>query len=117
MLNSHSLVIEDMEWNASVVRFYERRIRFFLSLLIRWFANNSDFLATRRSGCKMAAQIRQSLAGLINSGLSPKELTEKYRKILNRIVELKNEELVEGLKSFIDAGLLDSGHCLLEHFL
>ena len=77
---------------------------------------NSDVLVTRRSGCKMAAQIRQSLAGLLNSGLSPKELTEKYRKILNRIVELKNEELVEGLKSFIDAGWLRSQGRSLQQF-
>ena len=52
----------------------------------------------------MAAEIRQSLASLLNSGLSPKDLTERYRGILSHIVELKNGELVEGLKSFIDAG-------------
>jgi hypothetical protein len=54
----------------------------------------------------MAAEVRQSLASLLNSGLSPKDLTERYRKILSHIIELKNGELVEGLKSFIDAGLL-----------
>ncbi|XP_028407653.1 COP9 signalosome complex subunit 4-like [Dendronephthya gigantea] len=51
----------------------------------------------------MAAQIRQSLAGLLNSGLPPKDLTEKYRAIFGHIVALKDGELVEGLKSFIDA--------------
>ena len=58
-----------------------------------------------RIGCKMAAEVRQSLASLLNSGLSPKDLTERYRRILSHIVELKNGELVEGLRSFIDAGL------------
>lgn len=54
----------------------------------------------------MAAEIRKSLASLLNSGLSPKDLTEKYRKTLSHIIELRSGELVEGLKSFIDAGLL-----------
>ncbi len=63
------------------------------------------FLAAGRIGCKMAAEIRQSLASLLNSGLSPKDLTERYRGILSHIVELENGELVEGLKSFIDAGM------------
>lgn len=52
----------------------------------------------------------QSLASLLNSGLPPKDLTERYRITLRKVVQLKNGELIEGLKSFIDAGL---GHLYL----
>lgn len=52
-----------------------------------------------------ASAVRSSLSNLLNSGTSPKDLTEKFREILNQIVALNDENLIEGLKSFIDAGL------------
>lgn len=49
------------------------------------------------------AQFRQQLANLTNSGGSHRDLAEKYRSILENILTFGEDELVEGLKSFIEA--------------
>jgi len=49
------------------------------------------------------AQFRQQLANLTNSGGSHRDLGEKYRAILENILTFGEDELVEGLKAFIEA--------------
>ena len=49
------------------------------------------------------AQFRQQLANLTNSGGSHRDLADKYRAILENILTFGEDELVEGLKSFIEA--------------
>jgi len=49
------------------------------------------------------AQFRQQLANLTNSGGSHRDLAEKYRSILENILTFGEDELVEGLKAFIEA--------------
>eukprot|EP00092_Neocalanus_flemingeri_P024797 GFUD01026887.1.p1 GENE.GFUD01026887.1~~GFUD01026887.1.p1 ORF type:complete len:429 (+),score=158.24 GFUD01026887.1:70-1287(+) len=49
------------------------------------------------------AQFRQQLANLTSSGGSHRDLAEKYRAILDSILTFGEDELVEGLKAFIEA--------------
>jgi len=49
------------------------------------------------------AQFRQQLATLSTSGGSHRDLAEKYRKVLDSILTFGEDELVEGLKAFIEA--------------
>merc|ERR1712142_596688 len=49
------------------------------------------------------AQFRQQLANLTSSGGSHRDLGEKYRAILDNILTFGEDELVEGLKAFIEA--------------
>ncbi|XP_033644170.1 COP9 signalosome complex subunit 4-like [Asterias rubens] len=51
----------------------------------------------------MAASIKQQLLALVNTGCAPKDLTEKYRKILADVLKLKENDLREGLQSLIEA--------------
>lgn len=57
----------------------------------------------------MAASVRNSLLSLV--GNSPKDVTEKYRQILNQIIALKDEDKSDGFKLFIDAGLMEMAFC------
>jgi len=49
------------------------------------------------------AQFRQQLANLTNSGGSHRDLADKYRAILENVLTFGEDELVEGLKAFIEA--------------
>jgi len=49
------------------------------------------------------AQFRQQLATLSTSGGSHRDLAEKYRQVLDSILTFGEDELVEGLKAFIEA--------------
>ena len=49
------------------------------------------------------AQFRQQLNNLTSSGGSHREVQEKYRSILDSILTHGEDELVEGLKTFIEA--------------
>ncbi|XP_022087433.1 COP9 signalosome complex subunit 4-like [Acanthaster planci] len=52
---------------------------------------------------KMAASIKRQLSALVNTGSAPKDLTEKYRKILTDVLKLKDNALIEGLQASIEA--------------
>ncbi|XP_038060108.1 COP9 signalosome complex subunit 4-like [Patiria miniata] len=56
----------------------------------------------------MAASIKRQLSALVNTGSAPKDLTEKYRKILTDIMKLKDTALVEGLQALIEALVYES---------
>jgi len=49
------------------------------------------------------ANIKQQLLSLVTSGGSHKEQTEKYRSIFTAVLEASDEQLLEGLKVFIEA--------------
>ena len=51
----------------------------------------------------MAAQYRLQLAQLSTSGGSHRDLSEKYRSVLDAILQLGEDELVDSLKVFIEA--------------
>lgn len=52
----------------------------------------------------MAAQVKQMLNSLSNAGGSHKDITGKYRDILENIFKFQGPSLTEGLKTFIEAG-------------
>ena len=52
----------------------------------------------------MAAQVKQMLNSLSNAGGSHKDITGKYREILEKIFKFNDSSLTEGLKTFIEAG-------------
>lgn len=52
----------------------------------------------------MAAQVKQLLNSLSNAGGSHKDITGKYREILEKIFKFNDSSLTEGLKTFIEAG-------------
>ena len=52
----------------------------------------------------MAAQVKQMLNSLSNAGGSHKDITGKYREILEKIFKFNDPSLTEGLKTFIEAG-------------
>ncbi|XP_030835450.1 COP9 signalosome complex subunit 4 isoform X2 [Strongylocentrotus purpuratus] len=56
----------------------------------------------------MAASMKQQLSTLLNAGGAPKDLTEKYRKILNDILQLGEDDLVNGLQFFIETMVKES---------
>ena len=56
---------------------------------------------------KMAAQVKQMLNSLSNAGGSHKDITGKYREILEKIFKFQEPSLTEGLKAFIEAGKFD----------
>ncbi|KAF4530662.1 hypothetical protein B566_EDAN004901 [Ephemera danica] len=47
--------------------------------------------------------VRQLLASLVNAGGSHKDQADKYRQILENILAAPEEELIEGLKAFVEA--------------
>ena len=49
------------------------------------------------------SQFRQQLNNLTSSGGSHREVADKYRSILDQILTLGEEQLVEGLRVFIEA--------------
>ncbi|XP_023225851.1 COP9 signalosome complex subunit 4 [Centruroides vittatus] len=51
----------------------------------------------------MAANVRQQLLHLANLGGSPKDQVDRYRSVLDNIIKCKGEELIEGLKAFVEA--------------
>ncbi|XP_064645691.1 COP9 signalosome complex subunit 4-like [Lineus longissimus] len=51
----------------------------------------------------MAASVKQQLAALVNSGGSHKDLTEKYRTVLDATLKTQGADLSEGLKVFVEA--------------
>ncbi|CAH1795447.1 unnamed protein product [Owenia fusiformis] len=51
----------------------------------------------------MASGVRSQLAGLSSSGGSHKDLTEKYRVILENVLKLPPGEIVDAVKIFIEA--------------
>lgn len=55
----------------------------------------------------MAAQVKQMLTSLSSAGGSHKDITGKYREILDKIFKFQEPSLTEGLKTFIEAGKLD----------
>ena len=52
----------------------------------------------------MAAQVKQMLNSLSNASGSHKDITGKYREILEKIFKFNDPSLTEGLKTFIEAG-------------
>ena len=48
--------------------------------------------------------MKQMLNSLSNAGGSHKDITGKYREILERIFKFNDQSLTEGLKTFIEAG-------------
>lgn len=64
----------------------------------------------------MAAQVKQMLNSLSNAGGSHKDITGKYREILEKIFKFNDSSLTEGLKTFIEAGkclfFYAKSHCL-----
>lgn len=54
------------------------------------------------------AQFRQQLLNLSSAGGTHRHLSEKYRAILDSILTLGEDELVEGLKAFIEAILSEN---------
>ena len=48
--------------------------------------------------------MKQMLNSLSNAGGSHKDITGKYREILEKIFNFKEPSLTEGLKTFIEAG-------------
>lgn len=52
----------------------------------------------------MAAQVKQMLNSLSSAGSSHKDITGKYREILEKIFKFQEPSLTEGLKTFIEAG-------------
>lgn len=52
----------------------------------------------------MAAEVRELLSKVADSG-SHKDVTDKYRKILNQILKFSEPKLSEGTRVFIEAGL------------
>ena len=51
----------------------------------------------------MAVQCRAQLAQLASSGGSHRDLAEKYRSVLDGILQLGEDDLVDSLKAFIEA--------------
>jgi COP9 signalosome complex subunit 4 len=51
----------------------------------------------------MAVQCRAQLAQLASSGGSHRDLAEKYRGVLDGILQLGEDDLVDSLKAFIEA--------------
>nr|XP_054773458.1 COP9 signalosome complex subunit 4-like [Lytechinus pictus] len=56
----------------------------------------------------MAASMKQQLSTLLSAGGAPKDLTEKYRKILTDILQLGEDDLVNGLQFFIETMVKES---------
>ena len=50
-----------------------------------------------------SAQYRAQLSQLSSSGGSHRDLADKYRTVLEGIVQLGEDDLVDGLKAFIEA--------------
>lgn len=48
--------------------------------------------------------MKQMLNSLSNAGGSHKDITGKYREILEKIFKFNDSSLTEGLKTFIEAG-------------
>lgn len=51
--------------------------------------------------------MKQMLTSLSSAGGSHKDITGKYREILDKIFKFQEPSLTEGLKTFIEAGKLD----------
>lgn len=51
----------------------------------------------------MTSAVRQQLAALANVGGTPKDQADRYRLVLDTIIKSNKEELVEGLKTFVEA--------------
>lgn len=52
--------------------------------------------------------MKQMLNSLSNAGGSHKDITGKYRDILEKIFKFQGPSLTEGLKTFIEAGKLNN---------
>lgn len=63
----------------------------------------------------MAAQVKQMLNSLSSTGGSHKDITGKYREILEKVFKFKEPSLTEGLKTFIEAGKFTCS-CRTFHF-
>ncbi|KAJ8022363.1 COP9 signalosome complex subunit 4 [Holothuria leucospilota] len=50
----------------------------------------------------MAASIKEQLYSLVSTGGAPKDLTDKYKKILQNILKLSKDDLLSSLNVFID---------------
>lgn len=51
----------------------------------------------------MSSGVRQQLSSLSNLGGSPKDQADRYRNVLDSILKFRGEELIEGLKAFVEA--------------
>ena len=51
----------------------------------------------------MEAQFQQQLNNKTSTGMNPRDQCEKYKSILDNILTHGEDELVEGLKCFIEA--------------
>lgn len=56
----------------------------------------------------MAAQMKQMLNSSSNTGGSHKDITGKYREILEKVFKFQEPSLSEALKVFIEAGKFNS---------
>lgn len=52
----------------------------------------------------MAAQVKQMWNSLSSASGSHKDITGKYREILEKVFKFQEPALTEGLKTFIEAG-------------
>lgn len=50
----------------------------------------------------MAASMKDQLSSLVSTGGAPKDLTDKYKKILQSILKLPKDDLLSSLKVFVD---------------
>merc|ERR1712038_2186649 len=66
--------------------------------------SSSKFHSKRKKSATMAANYKAQLAQMgTSAGGSHRDLAEKYKVVLDSILQLGEDELVDGLKSFIDA--------------
>ena len=57
--------------------------------------------------------MKQMLNSLSNAGGSHKDITGKYREILEKVLKFQEPTLTEGLKTFIEAGKFDNFRSLI----
>merc|ERR1712038_1589934 len=66
--------------------------------------SSSKFHSKRKKSATMAANYKAQLAQMFTSaGGSHRDLAEKYKAVLDSILQLGEDELVDGLKAFIEA--------------
>ena len=69
-------------------------------LVIRW---NRVAIKYESPVDSVEAQFQQQLNNMTSTGMNPRDQCEKYKSILNNILTHGEDELVEGLKCFIEA--------------
>jgi len=67
---------------------------------------NAVVLGQARRQIKMAAEVKSLLKSVGDSG-SHKDVAQKYKNILNKVLSFKDARLTEAMKAFIEAGKIE----------